>query len=78
MNDVDTTTERKIRTGQTIRLVLLAVVAAVVVVWAFANTEDTEVDLLFTTATMPLVVVIAASAGLGMLFGLILAWRRSS
>ncbi len=75
-DDVSDRTERRIRLGQTVRIVLLVVVAVVLVVWAGANTQDVEVDWLFDTTTNSLVVVILGSAALGFLLGLFVAWRR--
>jgi uncharacterized integral membrane protein len=43
---------------------------------ALANQIDVEVDWLFDTTEGPLVVVIAISAGLGFLLGVLVAWRR--
>lgn len=74
--DVDDRTEKKIRAGQTVRIVVLVAVAAVLVAWAFANQDEVEVDWLFDTTSGPLVVVILVSAGLGLLLGLLLGGRR--
>lgn len=76
--DVDDRTERKIRAGQTVRIVLLVVIAGVLAAWAFANRDDVEVDWLFDTTTGPLVVVILLSAGIGLVLGLLIGWRRRS
>lgn len=77
MNDnVDKRTERRIRAGQTFRIVVLVVVAAVLATWALANQEDVEIDWLVDTTRGPLVVVIAVSAVLGFLLGVMVAWRR--
>jgi uncharacterized integral membrane protein len=75
-DDVSDRTERRIRLGQTVRIVVLVVVAAVLVVWAGSNTQDVEVDWLFDTTTNSLVVVIVGAALLGFLIGLFVAWRR--
>jgi uncharacterized integral membrane protein len=75
-DDVSDRTERRIRLGQTVRIVLLVVVAVVLVVWASANTQDVEVDWLFDTTTNSLVVVIVGSAVLGFLLGMFVSWRR--
>lgn len=63
-------------TLQKVRIVLLLVVAAVLVAWALANTEEVAVDWLVDTTTGPLVVVIAISAGLGFLLGAVTMWRQ--
>jgi uncharacterized integral membrane protein len=75
-DDVSDRTEQRIRLGQTVRIVLLVVVAVVLVVWASANTQDVEVDWLFDTTTNSLVVVIVGSAVLGFLLGMFVSWRR--
>ncbi len=74
--DVDKGTERRIRIGQTVRVVGLVVLALVLAGLALANQIDVEVDWLFDTTEGPLVVVIAISAGLGFLLGVLVAWRR--
>lgn len=72
----DSGTEGRTRAAQVARLVILGVVAAVLVAWALANQDDVEVDWLLDTTTGPLVVVILISAGLGLLLGLLIGWRR--
>ncbi len=74
--DVDEGLERRIRIGQTLRVVVLVVLALVLTGLALANQDDVEVDWLFETTRGPLVVVIAISAGLGFLLGALVAWRR--
>jgi uncharacterized integral membrane protein len=79
MNDeVSEKTERRIRTRQTLRVLILLILAAVLVVWALANTDDVEVDWLFDTSTVPLVIVIAVSAVVGFVLGLLAGQRRRS
>ena len=75
-DDVSDRTERRIRLRQTVRIVLVVVIAVVLVAWAGSNTQDVEVDWLFDTTTNSLVVVILGSAVLGFLLGLFVAWRR--
>lgn len=77
-SDVDDRTEKKIRAAQTTRIVVLVAIAAVLVAWAFANQDEVEVDWLIDTTSGPLVVVILVSAGLGLLLGMLLGWRRRS
>lgn len=76
--NVDDRTEKKIRAGQVARTVVLVMIAAVLVAWAFANQDEVEVDWLFDTTSGPLVVVILVSAGLGLVIGMLLGWRRRS
>lgn len=78
MNDeVDTRTERRIRTGQTIRIVVWVVVVALIVVFAATNSNDVDVDWVFGDSAGPLWLVIAGSAAAGFLLGLLTAARRS-
>ncbi len=75
-DEIDSSTERRIRAGQTIRIGVVVAVAAVLAIWALANQDEVEVDWLFDSTDAPLVVVIVVSAGLGFLLGLLVAWRR--
>jgi uncharacterized integral membrane protein len=50
----------------------------VLVAWAFANQDEVEVDWLLATTSGPLVVVILVSAGLGLVIGMLIGWRRRS
>lgn len=74
--DVDKGTERRIRIGQTVRVVVLVGLVLVLAGLVLANQDDVEVDWLFDTTEGPLVVVIAISAGLGFLLGVLVAWRH--
>ncbi|HEY1118318.1 MAG TPA: LapA family protein [Acidimicrobiales bacterium] len=76
--NVDNSTEKKIRAAQTARTLVLVAVAAVLVAWAFANQDEVEVDWLLATTSGPLVVVILVSAGLGLVIGMLIGWRRRS
>lgn len=76
MSEDDDRANRRIGRKQTLRIVLLVVVAVVLALWAFANTDDVEVDWLLTTTTGPLVLVIAISAALGFLLGAVATWRQ--
>jgi uncharacterized integral membrane protein len=74
--DIDHRTEKRIRTKQTLRILLFAVVAGILLLWAFANTDEVAVDWLVDTTTGPLIVVIAISAALGFLLGAVATWRQ--
>lgn len=76
MADVSSGTKRKIQLAQTIRVIVVAAIALILVAWALANTDDVEVDWLVDSTTGPLVIVIGVSAALGFVAGLIVAWRR--
>lgn len=75
-SDVDQGTEKRIRAKQTARILLFVVVAGVLVLWAFANTDEVAVDWLVDTTRGPLVVVIGISALLGFLLGAVATWRQ--
>lgn len=74
--DVDQRTEKRIRGKQTARILAFLLVAGVLVLWAFANTDEVAVDWLVDTTTGPLVVVIAISALLGFVLGAVATWRQ--
>jgi uncharacterized integral membrane protein len=74
--DVDDSTEKRIRTKQTFRILVFVVIAGVLALWAFANTDEVAVDWLIDTTRGPLIVVIAISALLGFLLGAVATWRQ--
>ena len=61
--------ERRVRAGQTVRVVIWLAVLAAVVVFAAVNTDDVSVDWVFDKAEAPLWLVIAASAVAGAVIG---------
>lgn len=72
-----TLAERRVRAGQTVRVIIWLVVAAAVVVFALVNTEKVDVDWVFDDARMPLWVVIGTSALAGAVIGFLASPRRS-
>jgi uncharacterized integral membrane protein len=76
MNDHETTHERRIRAGQTVRVIVWLVVLAAVVVFALVNTDEVRVDWVFDDADGPLWVVIGASAVAGAIIGFFARPRR--
>lgn len=62
--------------GDLARLVPAAILLIVLVVFALANTDDTEVDLLVTDTEAPLIVVLLATAVVGALIASLLRFRR--
>lgn len=68
--------ERRIRAGQTVRVVIWLVVLAVLVVFAALNTDKVNVDWAFDTTDVPLWVVIAVSAVAGVVIGYLARPRR--
>lgn len=75
-SDVDERTEKRIRAKQTFRVLVFVVIAGLLALWAFANTDEVAVDWLVDTTRGPLVVVIAISALLGFLLGAVATWRQ--
>ena len=61
--------ERRIRAGQTVRVVVWLVVLAVLVVLAAINTDKVNVDWAFDSTDVPLWLVIAVSAVAGFVIG---------
>jgi uncharacterized integral membrane protein len=57
------------------KLVVAAIVAVVLVLFAVLNTHDTNVDFIADSVNAPLIVVIVVSALLGMLLGALLRRR---
>lgn len=68
--------ERRVRAGQTVRVIIWLVVAAAVVIFALVNTERVDVDWVFDDARVPLWVVIGASALAGAVIGFLASPRR--
>ncbi len=58
------------------RQIAIAILSGVAILFAVLNFEDVEVDLLFGSVTMPLVIVIAFCLLLGGLIGAFLTRRR--
>ena len=61
--------ESRIRTGQTVRVVVWLIVLAVLIVLAALNTDKVSVDWAFDTTDLPLWVVIGISAVAGFVIG---------
>ena len=62
--------------GFTVKQVLIAVLAVVVLVLAVVNFESTRIDLVFVDVTMPLFFVIVGSAVVGWLVGIVMGNRK--
>ncbi len=77
MNSDRTLTERRVRAGQTIRVIIWLAVAVVVVVFAAVNTNKVSVDWVVDEARMPLWGVIALSAAAGAIIGFLARPNRS-
>ena len=61
--------DSRVRTGQTVRIVIWLVVVAALVVFAALNTEKVKVDFGFDTRDVALWLVIAISAIAGIVIG---------
>ena len=70
------THDRRVRTGQTVRIVIWLVVLVALVVFAALNTEKVNVDWGFDTSDVALWVVIAVSAAAGVVIGIFARPRR--
>jgi len=68
--------DRKPRRAPNPRLVLAAVAAVALVVFAVLNTEDVQVDWLVDSFRGPLIVVIAVSGLLGFVVGYVVRAHR--
>lgn len=77
MSNETTSAERRVRAGQTIRVIVWLVVVAVVVVFALVNTKKVNVDWVVSDSRAPLWVVIGASAVAGAIIGFVARPRRS-
>jgi uncharacterized integral membrane protein len=77
-NDSMSNAERRVRTGQTIRVVIWLIVVAAIVVFALVNTEKTPVDWVFGDTNAPLWTVIGVSAVAGVILGLLIGLHRRS
>ncbi len=69
--------ERRVRAGQTIRIVLWLAVVAAVIVFGLANKEKVHVDWVVRDTQAPLWAVIVASAAAGAIIGFLARIRRS-
>ena len=68
--------ERKASAGQAIRIVIWIAVLAAIVVFALVNTDDANVDWVFSDATAPMWAVIGISAAAGAIIGFVARPRR--
>jgi uncharacterized integral membrane protein len=75
MADDVSTTERSIRARQTVRIVVVAILVAIVVAFAVDNSQEVEVGYLFDSSDIPLWLVIVGTFLVGALAGYV-AGRR--
>ena len=72
---IDERRERRIRMGQTVRVLVVLVVIGLLALFAALNTADVEIDYLFGDVTAPMIIVIAVSAVAGLIIGLVATGR---
>lgn len=68
--------EQTIRRSQTVRVVSVVLLLAVIVGFAVANVHTVSVSWVFTETTAPMVLVIVLSGFVGFLIGALVASRR--
>lgn len=69
--------EQQIRRSQTLRVVSIVILLAVMVTFAVANADNVSIDWVFAETDAPMVLVILLSSGIGFLVGALVASRRS-
>lgn len=67
---------RKNSFGQTLRTILATVLVVALAAVIVVNTDRVDVDLLFESYDVSLAALLAGSAGVGLLTGLLLGFRR--
>lgn len=67
---------RKNSFGQTLRTVLATVLVVALATVIIVNTDRVDVDLIFESYDVSLAALLAGSAGVGLLTGLLLGFRR--
>lgn len=69
--------EQQVRRSQTLRVVSIVVLLALIATFAVVNGDNVSIDWIFTETNAPMVVVIALSGAIGFLLGALVASRRS-
>lgn len=69
--------ERRIRWGQTIRVLVAVLAIGFLVVFSVLNSDDVNIDYAFGDTDAPMIVVIVISAVGGFIIGLLASWRSS-
>jgi uncharacterized integral membrane protein len=77
MNDTMTRGERRVRAGQTLRILVFLVIVVAMLVFALVNTDKVSVDWVAKKSEAPLWAVIAISAIAGAAIGALARMRRS-
>jgi len=76
MSDTMDRAERRVRAGQTFRILVFLVIVAAIVIFALFNTDKVSVDWVAKKSVAPLWAVIAISAVAGALIGSLARRRR--
>jgi len=76
MSDTMDRAERRVRTGQTFRILVFLVILAAIGIFALFNTDKVSVDWVAKKSVAPLWAVIAISAVAGALIGSLARRRR--
>lgn len=63
--------------AETLKLVVVAIIALALILFGVTNSDDVSVDLLVSTTDLPLIFVILGSAVAGALIAALLRRRRS-
>jgi uncharacterized integral membrane protein len=69
--------ERRIRIGQTIRVLAALTAVALLAIFAALNTQDVGIDYAFGEVSAPMIIVIVASAAVGFVAGMAVGGRTS-
>lgn len=69
--------ERRIRWGQSIRVLVAILAIGFLVLFSVLNSDDVNIDYAFGDTDAPMIVVIVVSAVGGFVLGLLAAWRSS-
>lgn len=69
--------ERRIRWGQTMRVLVAVLAIGFLVVFSVLNSDDVNIDYAFGDTDAPMIVVIVISAVGGFIIGLLASWRSS-
>lgn len=69
--------ERRIRWGQTIRVLVAVAAIGFLIIFSILNSDDVNIDYAFGDTDAPMIVVIVVSAVGGFVVGVVAGWRGS-
>lgn len=75
-DDDDTSSQRAVGAGDIARLVPVAVLLVILVLFVVANTQKVKIDFLFTETKLPLIIVLLATAVVGAVMAALVKLRR--